>query len=511
MAHYYVKPETGGGSPVGTGTSADPFNGFGNIPSLSNGDVVELTAGTFTEELTLQDKSVTIQGQGWDTTIIDGEDTRTTCITVSSDTTGRTLVKDLAVTRGAENGIRCRNNLIQDYQVTVQKVKCYDLTQNTAAPGKCTGFVVRNQNNVTVDVRFVDCIAYDCGRIGFDTQEFQGYIEYRRCTAYRCGSLGTGGGFYTHPWRGSPSADWTDEGGGIYSNTKNSSLDGSTGGAYNTGGSQELFKVSATPTSTPASGEISRVGTTIYINPALAFSVTDHITMSRADMSGLIIDCFAYDNGGFDTEHGTGFHLDEFSDRVDVVRCRAVNNGGKGFRSYWSSNIGFYHCLAVGNGHEGGVKAQKSNFHLVGFDNVIRYATSVDPTGPHVTASFYATTDVAVVDSIFVGGVDVIYTPNFATLFAFGVMTYGYSGLLEDEDTGTIVFASLYDNVNPMLMNNYQLPCDSPAIGLGSTTEGYDDYDSLSGIRPSDLTRDLGANQTFYGVEFQQFRKRRIA
>ena len=54
MTIWRVEPETGGGTPAGSGTQADPWNGIGNVvfgaSGVTHGDILEFVAGDYTGE-----------------------------------------------------------------------------------------------------------------------------------------------------------------------------------------------------------------------------------------------------------------------------------------------------------------------------------------------------------------------------------------------------------------------------------------------------------------------------
>lgn len=66
MTTYYVDPETGGGSPAGSGTAADPWNGFDNVDwtAFSAGDVLDLGGQTFNGTGTESRPAITADASG---------------------------------------------------------------------------------------------------------------------------------------------------------------------------------------------------------------------------------------------------------------------------------------------------------------------------------------------------------------------------------------------------------------------------------------------------------------
>lgn len=468
MADYYVEPETGGGSPAGAGTEADPWNGFGNITGLVNGDTLYLTAGTFTEQLLVTGVDVDIIGAGAGVTIIDGEDTRESACTLSS--VGGTI-SNITFTKGSRYGLLISNETanFDPYKTKVRDCVASFCRTNFATVGYAVGFQVDNVNNVISTITYENCIAHDNGRMGWDVQQMQGTLIRSRCTAHDNGDLYTGGGFFSHGWRTTKNTGtgWTSEGGNVWSRARDSGLDGFGGGRNDT--DNDIFKVPATPTATPNAGEMSLFGGTLYLRLRDdADPNTKSITFSRSNLTIIDTDLEAYDNGGYDAEHGTGIQYDDFSANITARGLKVYNNTGRGLYTYQAYNADIAGVYAYGNGtYVGATGNQQANITLVGWDIELNNVTSTDATVAVSGGQGSQTIRNLISDNC----TTVLRGDNGTTMGAtLTVDYYIYNGqtTIESENNSAVVTPTNGTAADPALNDNGSLGINSPAASVGT-------------------------------------------
>jgi hypothetical protein len=92
------------------------------------------------------------------------------------------------------------------------------------------------------------------------------------------------------------------------------------------------------------------------------------IIIGRSNMTVRDYNCHAYLNGGYDEEHGTGFHYDDLSRNVIAVGCVAYSNTGNGFQTFLGSNDILTGCIAYNNGtNAAATNSQRADFLWTGY------------------------------------------------------------------------------------------------------------------------------------------------
>lgn len=177
----YVDDATGSDS--NAGTQALPFKTISKAVSSGFRDIY-VKAGTYAERVDLRFISDDISIQLWEMPsynsnipevpkiVIDGGNTRTNGILAQNS--GRITLSD----------VHCKNTTNSAfYMVNCQYVKCVRCIASDT-PSSIMGFELTNING-----EFIDCLAYDIGRDGFNIHGY-GDTSFINCVAHDCGDDG---------------------------------------------------------------------------------------------------------------------------------------------------------------------------------------------------------------------------------------------------------------------------------------------------------------------------------
>lgn len=201
MTEKYVKPETGGGSPAGSGTFADPYNGLaiasgGGI--LSPGDILYLKDGTYLgEQMDMASTGaagspLVIKALNPGKAILDGNaKAQTFAINIGQKT--YVHIEDLIITDYATNGIQFTCFSHAPTGCRVRRCHIYDL--GTFGSGITTDPVKNNDASGFVLTDFVieDNVVHDVGIYGIAIRSAVSQAVIRRNLVERAANTTTNG------------------------------------------------------------------------------------------------------------------------------------------------------------------------------------------------------------------------------------------------------------------------------------------------------------------------------
>lgn len=361
MANFYIDPDTGSGT--GVGSEADPFAAWSEATFAAGNSYFQKRGTTVTETVTVDvtgtSGSHVVLG-AYDTgadPIINGSASRTHGLIL--DTVSYVDVSDLRITNATQKGIQIKGGFAAgSSNITITDCVADTIPGTADAIGNGVGITVDNINETTREcdnITFTRCTAHTCGRMGFDTQTSGTNIRWIDCVAYNNGASYDGGGFYAHPYRNAVTSGWTVVSGDVYRRDGLSANDDVQIVYWVEDGSFLTETASTTPAAGefyylkaggPGSGEF-RVN--LGVDPD-----GQTLQYARGPQSNFKwINCTAYNNRQENgNDHGTGIHMDDLISNSEVSGCTAYDNEGPGIMMFRGQSNTISGSTAYGNGKE---------------------------------------------------------------------------------------------------------------------------------------------------------------
>jgi hypothetical protein len=340
----------------------------------------------------------------------------------------------------------------------------------TNSKGDNPGLYIGRENTTNTSTNYLveDCEFFDNSASGITLMAVQN-ATIRRCTAYRNGAAGVGGGhgIHTQSRHTFVSSGWTVTTGTTYSRTlavHETDVFFVRHPSY-----PRMIKNTSTPT-TPGVGEFGVDSGSLYIN---ANANPNGVTVAYvwAVSTGIIYDdCLAYENifGVAPEQEGHGMSFDDWTSNSLMRRCVSWNNEGRGFSINGGDNNVLMACVADNNeslGFTGGSGTGNQVRNSVFVRNNRGRGANVSEILFTATSANSVASNNILVGSSAAGSIGI----NFTTASGCTAETnaiFGYaSASLGGTVTGTVT-------ADPQLRSDGSIPASSPCATAGTYVSG---------------------------------------
>lgn len=505
MATFYIDPNTGTGS--GIGSFGDPFAAWSEATITSDNTYLQNRGTIVTEQVTLSEVDNVIlgaYGSGADP-IIDAELTRDYCIKVEASNsitigdieTANGLINCVIITGLTGTWTGPYTNFILNNVTAHGCLQATSPRADVAAAG--TGILLYSQTNYNLGtlntITLNNCTSYNNAFHGFDTRNKVLNVTYNNCVSYGNGTHLGAHNFSTHP--SVQTTTWSATGGGVYNRTEPANDNYQY--IIDAGGDQLYLVRNDSAGSSPQAGEWSKVAKEIYIHLAGGGdpSVVGNIFVVREEMGPVVYnDCLSYGALQVGGSEGHGFASDDSSYGVSWNGCISYSNEGSGFKSRFNYNVNSVGCISYDN-REHGWRDDGSNEDVNIYNctsagnggNGIQLGKSRNSATINNISSNNGIIDVSR------GGIS--ETGSSITTTVDYNVTVGNTAFEIENESG-----SNNSVVDPLFNSDYTLQSGSPCIGTGTNWWPYTDPNPQdpNGNYFWDAYVDIGGYSTWDGI-----------